>query len=144
MRSNGGGFARPPTGSSVRRHCCRTGAVVQEGEKLGSIVPSGRLVVAAQFLPDAALGRIRPGQPATLRLDGFPWSEFGSVSAIVARVAQEIREGTVRVELTIHARSTFRGKLEHGMPGSLEVAVERLTPLALVMRTAGQALTSRP
>jgi membrane fusion protein (multidrug efflux system) len=101
------------------------------------------LVIAAQFPADAAFGRIRPGQSATLRLEGFPWSEFGSVPAVVARVAQEIRDGNVRVELAIHPRSTFRGTLEHGMPGSLEVAVERLTPLALVVRTAGQALTSR-
>ena len=42
----------------------RTGAVVQEGEKLASIVPAGRLLVAAQFPPDAAFGRIRPGQAA--------------------------------------------------------------------------------
>lgn len=120
----------------------RTGAVVQEGEKIASIVPSGRLVVAAQFRADAAFGRIRAGQPATLRLEGFPWPEFGSVSAAVDRVAQEIRAESVRVELSIDARSTFRGTLQHGMPGSLEIAVERLTPLALVLRTAGQLLTA--
>jgi multidrug resistance efflux pump len=121
----------------------RTGAVVQEGEKIASIVPSGNLVVAAQFPADAAFGRIRPGQSATLRLEGFPWAEFGSVSAAVARVAQEIRDESVRVELAIDSRSTFRGTLQHGMPGSLEVVVERLTPLALVLRTAGQWLTAR-
>jgi multidrug resistance efflux pump len=121
----------------------RTGAVVQGGERLGSIIPSGSLIVAAQFPADAAFGRIRPGQSATLRLDGFPWTEFGAVSATVARVAQEVRDGNVRIELAIDPQSTFRGTLEHGMPGLLEVAVERLTPLALVLRTAGQALTAR-
>ena len=122
----------------------RVGAVVREGEKLASIVPAGRLLVAAQFPAQAAFGRIRAGQAATLRLDGFPWAEFGAVSATVTRVAQEIRDGSVRVELAISPHSGFRGRLEHGMPGAVEVAVERQTPLALLMRTAGQWFTSHP
>ncbi len=120
----------------------RTGAVVEEGEKLASIVPDGRLLVVAQFPANAAFGRIRTGQEATLRLDGFPWAEFGSVAATVSRVAQEVRDGNVRVELAIADKSTFRGKLEHGMPGTVEVAAERLAPLALILRTAGQWLTA--
>jgi membrane fusion protein (multidrug efflux system) len=119
------------------------GAVVMEGAKLASIVPTGSLVIAAQFPASAALGRIRLGQPARLRLEGFPWGEFGSAEAKVARVAEEVRDGAVRVELAIEPGSGFRGQLEHGMPGTVEVAVERLTPLSLVRRTAGQWLTRR-
>src|SRR5271168_31059 len=116
----------------------RPGAVLQAGEKLGSIVPAGQLVAAAQFPASAAFGRIRPGQAARLRMDGFPWTEFGSVNATVSQVAQEIRDGNVRVEFQIQPTSEFRGKLEHGMPGTVEVAVERVTPLSLILRTAGQ------
>jgi multidrug resistance efflux pump len=122
----------------------RPGSVVEEAESLASIVPSGQLRVVAQFPAEAALGRIQSGQPATLRLDGYPWTEFGSVSATVARVAQEIRDGKVRVELAINQGASFRGRLEHGMPGTIEVAVERVTPLALVLRTTGQWMTRRP
>ena len=122
----------------------RIGTVVFEGEKLGSIVPSGLLQVVAQFPAEAAFGRIRTGQTATLRLDGFPWAEYGTVSATVTRVAQEIRDGKVRVELAIDDHSSFRGTLEHGMPGMLEVAVECLSPLSLVLRTSGQWLTVHP
>jgi membrane fusion protein (multidrug efflux system) len=122
----------------------RPGSVVEEAESLASIVPSGQLRVVAQFPAEAALGRIRTGQSATLRLDGYPWAEFGSVSATVARVAQEIRDGKVRVELAINPSARFRGRLEHGMPGTIEVAVEYVTPLALVMRTTGQWMTRRP
>jgi multidrug resistance efflux pump len=119
----------------------RTGAVVQPGERLASIVPSGRLIVAAEFRANAAFGRIQVGQTARMRLDGFPWAEFGAVQAKVSQVAAEIRESNVRVEFEIQAASSFRGKLEHGMPGTVDVAVERTTPLALVLRTAGQWLT---
>ncbi len=119
----------------------RPGAVVQPGEKLASIIPSGRLMVAAEFPANAAFGRIQPGQLARMRLDGFPWAEFGAVPAKVSQVAAEIREGNVRVEFEIQPASGFRGKLEHGMPGTVDVAVERVTLLSLVLRTAGQWLT---
>jgi membrane fusion protein (multidrug efflux system) len=58
----------------------------------------------------------------------------------VAQVAEEVRDGSVRVEFEIQPESKFRGQLEHGMPGSMEVSVERVTPLSLVLRTAGQWL----
>jgi multidrug resistance efflux pump len=119
----------------------RVGAVVADGDRLGSIVPEGRLLVVAHYPAQAAFGRIRAGQPATLRLDGFPWAEFGTVSATVAEVGREVRDGKVRVELTLRPQSSFHGALEHGMPGTLEVAVERLSPLNLTLRTAGQWLT---
>jgi len=95
----------------------------------------------AEFPANAAFGRIQPGQLARMRLDGFPWAEFGAVPAKVSQVAAEIREGNVRVEFEIQPVSGFRGKLEHGMPGTVDVAVERVTPLSLVLRTAGQWLT---
>src|SRR5207247_665084 len=55
----------------------RIGSFVDQGEKLAAIVPEGGLKAVAHFPPVAALGRIRSGQPARLRLDGFPWTQSG-------------------------------------------------------------------
>jgi multidrug resistance efflux pump len=134
----------PIDGSIGECMILRPGSVIEEAESLASIVPSGQLRVVAQFPAEAALGRVQSGQSATLRLDGYPWAEFGTVSANVAHVAQEIRDGKVRVELAINPGASFHGRLEHGMPGTIEVAVERVTPLALVLRTTGQWMTRRP
>ena len=54
--------------------------------RIGAVVPPGDLRVVAQFLPATALGHIRPGQPARVRLEGFPWAQYGSLMATVARV----------------------------------------------------------
>jgi multidrug resistance efflux pump len=120
----------------------RTGAVVAEGEKLGAIVPEGTLRAVAEFAPPAALGRVRPGQPARLRLNGFPWGQYGSIPARVTNVAGEVRQGTVRVELAVAEGQETPIPLQHGLPGSVEVEVERVTPATLVIRTAGQLLTA--
>lgn len=119
----------------------RTGAVVNEGDRLCAILPPGRLRAIAEFAPPAAFGRIRPGQPARLRLEGFPWAQYGSIAATVSTVASEIRDNRVRVELNIAGSPAFAGPLQHGLPGAVEVEVERVSPAALTLRTAGQLIT---
>ena len=132
----------PIDGRLAESALLRVGAVVKEGESLGSIIPSGRLIVVASYPAPAAFGRILKGQPARLRLDGFPWAEFGTVSARVERVAQEIRNNKVRVELSITPNQHLKMPLEHGMPGAAEIEVEHISPAALLLRTAGQYLSA--
>lgn len=119
----------------------RIGGVVREGEKLGAVLPAGAIRVVADFLPSAAMGRIQAGQRARLRLEGFPWTEYGGVSATVSNVAGEPRTGRVRVELAINPDPSSAIPLQHGLPGTVEVEVERVSPAVLLLRAAGQRLT---
>lgn len=116
----------------------RAGGFVAQGQKLGTVVPRGAMVIVAEFTPAAVLGRIRPGQTGHLRLDGFPWAEFGTIEARVTRVASEIRDQLVRVEFTPEPAAGNRIPLQHGLPGSLEVAIEQASPAVLLLRAAGQ------
>jgi multidrug resistance efflux pump len=118
----------------------RVGTVVHEGEKLAAVILTGKLRVVANFDPPVALGRVRPGQHARLRLEGFPWAEYGSVGATVTNVASEIRDGTIRVEMALDSHSDSRIPLQHGLPGSVEVDIETLSPASLVLRQAGSWL----
>src|ERR1700722_10590451 len=118
----------------------RVGAVVHEGEKLAAVIPTGKLRVVATFDPPVALGRISPGQHARLRLEGFPWAQYGSVSATITNVASEIRDGSIRVEMALDANADSRIPLQHGLPGSVEVEIETISPANLVLRTAGSLL----
>jgi multidrug resistance efflux pump len=77
------------------------GTFVKAGDKLGAVVPAGSLTAVAEFLPAVALGRVRAGQPARLRLDSFPWTQYGSLATTVSSVASEVRDGRVRDELTV-------------------------------------------
>ena len=119
----------------------QVGTVVREGDRLGAVVPPGMLKIVADFLPSAALGRIQPGQPAQLRLEGFPWTQYGAVSATVASVANEVRDGQVRVELAVRSDAVPSIPLQHGLPGTVEVEVDHVSPAALILRTAGLLLT---
>ncbi len=120
----------------------RPGGVLTEGARVASIIPAGKLHIVANFPPKAAYGRLTAGSPAKLRLKGFPWTEFGVVQAVVSNVAAEDREGLTRVELALRGIQPERIVLKHGMPGELEVQIESVPPYKLVLRTAGQWLTS--
>jgi membrane fusion protein (multidrug efflux system) len=123
----------------------RSGSVVHAGQRLGVIVPVGRLIAVAQFSPSSAIGRIRPGQPARLSLDGFPWAQYGTVDATVLHVANEVRDDRVRVELAVAEGSNPRIAIEHGLTGTSEVSVEQVAPFVLLLRAAGAlGATSAP
>lgn len=103
----------------------------------------GKLQIIAEFPPAAALGKVRPGQPAILRLDGFRWAQYGTVSARVSHVAEEIRDGKVRVELAVNSARPAEIPYQHGLPGSVEVEVERVSPAVLILRSAGKLVGAR-
>ncbi|MFL6415917.1 MAG: HlyD family secretion protein, partial [Bryobacteraceae bacterium] len=133
----------PVSGRLAECAALSPGSHINEGDKLGIILPSGKLQVIAEFQPSAALGKLHPGQPASLRLEGFPWAQYGAVPTRVARVADEIRDGKVRVELTVGSKFPSRIPPQHGLPGSVEVEIEQVSPAKLVLRSAGEIVGAR-
>ena len=118
------------------------GSWLGRGETVGVILPASELEIVARFEPSAAVGRVEAGQRATLRLTGFPWTQYGTVSGEVTRVASEPRAGKIHVEIAIHSGPEAI-LLEHGLPGTVEVEVERTNPATLLLRAAGRRLTGR-
>jgi multidrug resistance efflux pump len=130
----------PITGHLGEVAALQPGAVVRQGDTLGMVLPAGTLRVVASFLPALALGRIQPGQPARLRLDGFPWAQYGSLAGTVTSVASEARNGVIRVELRLEPVTPTVIPLQNGLPGTVEVEVERISPATLVLREVGNRL----
>jgi membrane fusion protein (multidrug efflux system) len=118
------------------------GAFLAAGRRLATVVPPGALRLVAHFAPADAVGRMRPGQPATVRLDGFPWGQYGTVGAAVEYVATEPRDDAIRVELRV-SRPNPHVPMGHGLTASVEAEVERVTPLALLLRSIGQLAAGR-
>jgi membrane fusion protein (multidrug efflux system) len=118
----------------------RAGVYVTEGAKLATLIPGDDLILVAEFEPAEALGRIKPQQRAELRLTGFPWLEFGVIPARVLRIASEVRDGTIRVELSPLREVQSLVPFQHGLPGTVEVEVERVTPAELIVRSLGRWL----
>src|SRR5262249_57750875 len=98
---------------------------------------------AVGCLRDGAAGGIQPGQPARMRLTGFPWTQYGSLPGEVTQVANEEHQGTIRVELSLHANADLPIPVQHGLPGTAEVVTEHVSPAVLVLRHVGWWLRSQ-
>jgi membrane fusion protein (multidrug efflux system) len=133
----------PASGKLGETATLQPGQFVREGDKLGAVVPDGKLRAVAEFAPSAAMGRVRAGQRAHLRLDGFAWTEYGQVSGTVSRVASEQRSGRVRVELAVNPESAPLIPSQHGLPGKVEIEIERVSPAELALRSVGKMLSQK-
>jgi len=130
----------PVAGTVAEVAPIKIGRMVQPGERICTIVPDGTLKVVALFRPSVALGRIRNGQPARVRLEGFPWTQYGSARATVISVSGEVRDGQVRVDLSLVPSVDSTIPFQHGLPAEVQVEIEQTSPAALVLRSIGRQL----
>jgi membrane fusion protein (multidrug efflux system) len=130
----------PIDGTVAEISALKVGSMVTPGQRIATIVPSGGLKVVGLFRPAEALGRIRAGQVARIRLDAFPWTEYGNVAARVASVAGEPTDGQIRVEFALAAGHNPGIVFQHGLAAAVDVEVDRASPAALVLRSVGSHL----
>jgi membrane fusion protein (multidrug efflux system) len=112
------------------------GTVVAAGERLGVLVPDDTLRIVAD-LPGEMLAKIRPGQRARFRFEGYPALAHGSAAAVVSRIGSEARGGSVEVVLSPQRDPAARLPLQHGVRGTIDIEIERVTPAALLLRRIG-------
>ena len=114
-----------------------TGAALVANQVIATVVPQAKMKWVAYFPPREAVGRIREGQLARIRIDAFPWTAYGALSGRVTSVGSEPREQRIRVEIDV-SDDNPQIPLSHGMTGTTEVEVETLSPLRLLLRLSGQ------
>lgn len=90
--------------------------------------------------PDEAQGRLRAGQLATVRLNAGPDQPPLSIPAMVYDVPLEGGQ----VQLYLLTNELPGGSPQAKLNGQVEVAVERITPAELVLRTSGKYLNRSP
>lgn len=63
------------------------GTTVQSGEELLSILPTGAPLVLEAKVLNRDIGFIHPGMPVKIKLESFPYQEFGLVEGIVDSIS---------------------------------------------------------
>ena len=139
-------YRAPASGRLVDVAELGAGAFIADGQRLGTILATDAEVRVRARFPKEMVGMIRPGQTAQLKLDGYPWTIYGTVPARVTRVGTEpgitatpeAIPGTVRVELDIETPTDRRIHVQHGLTATVEIEVARVSPFALLMRGIGE------
>ncbi|WP_052550917.1 HlyD family efflux transporter periplasmic adaptor subunit [Enhygromyxa salina] len=103
---------------------------VSEGDEVMTVLPDREVLVAHAILAQLNSGKVEVGQHVLIKLDGYPYREYGVVEGRVASVPAIARDGVylVNIELPQGLFTTYQQTLElrHEMGGRAEiVTVER-------------------
>lgn len=60
---------------------------VQQGQDIFTIVPEENETVGQVFLPEVGSGKIKKGQEVIIKLDNYPYTQFGSVKGVVKNIS---------------------------------------------------------
>jgi adhesin transport system membrane fusion protein len=123
------------------------GAVLRAGEELMQLLPTDSdLIVEAKFKP-AEIAFIHEGLPATVKLDAYDYSIFGSLTGIVKYMSadtliEDTRQGEVpyyKVQIKITGHE-FKGtkaqyiKVKPGLTASVEIKTGQRTVLWYLLK----------
>ncbi|HJU15389.1 MAG TPA: HlyD family type I secretion periplasmic adaptor subunit [Stellaceae bacterium] len=81
---------RAPISGTVEASAVTTiGQVVKPGQQLMQIVPDGLPIEIQAYVPNTAIGFIREGMPAEIKINAFPYATYGTIPGTVATVASD-------------------------------------------------------
>lgn len=110
---------------------------IQAGEAVFTLVPQKKDMIGQVQLPLAGAGKVQIGQEVILKLDNYPYAEYGSIKGKVKNIAltphtQPTKEGfsdyyLVEVELPNQLKTNYGTQLggQTGIKGSAEVIVHK-------------------
>jgi multidrug resistance efflux pump len=116
----------------------QVGSVVAVGQTVAVVTPETALELVADFAPANAIGRVRLGQRARMRVTGFPWTQYGILGATVTAVSSEVTDGRIRIKLALDDQTDSTIPRRHGLLGDVEIELDEVSPATLMMRAAGQ------
>jgi hemolysin D len=125
---------RSPIDGTIQDSSVTTlGQVVTTGVELMRVVPTGSTLDVEAYLPNADVGFVQVGQTVNVKIEAFPFTRYGTVSARVSRVSQDaILEQDARQIESDPARSTGSGASitgqadsSHGLVFPISVALDR-------------------
>lgn len=109
---------------------------IAAGEELFSVIPKDSNIFGQVTLPSTGAGKVKLGQPVVIKLDSYPYQEFGSVDGFVSSVSlisnssheneRQVDNYLIEVSLPRGLISNYGIKLEfkHEIKGTADIIVK--------------------
>jgi multidrug resistance efflux pump len=100
---------------------------VRSGERLASVVPNDSMqIIGRLYIPSAGFGKVEKGQTVNVKLNGYPYMEFGMLKGYIKTISAvpDLQKGYVaEVEFPNGLRTTYNKKLNliQQMDGNSEI-----------------------
>jgi multidrug resistance efflux pump len=98
-------FISPINGKLDYLNFIKNQSYVQSGQPLFSIVPNQNSVIGEIMLPDNSAGKVKIGQDVIVKLNNYPFTEFGSVKGKVIAIS------LISNQQTISSQNTANGQV---------------------------------
>lgn len=85
---NAGGVMTASTDGTVSARMVEPGQMVNAGDELIAVVPSGGLMEAHFLVPSRSIAAVRPGRSVVVRFDAFPFERYGHFVGTISRISQ--------------------------------------------------------
>jgi HlyD family secretion protein len=118
----------PAAGTLAEIKVRNAGEIIGEGAPIATIVPKGAALMVEATVQDKDIGFVRQGIEARVKVDAFPFEQFGSARARVVKVLPAFGEKTgfvVQLSL-LEDRLTADGSIHYLFPG-LSVQADLIT-----------------
>lgn len=99
-------------------------SVVSQGQKLYTIIPDDKELIMECQVKNSDIAGVHIGRTAEIRLDAYPYSQYGSISGKVVYISPDAETGksgsfyTVRVKFTGSNRNI---KIKNGLTGNIDI-----------------------
>jgi len=80
-------FISPVNGKIEFLNFWKNGDYVQTGQEIFSVIPKGSNIIGQMLLPDQGAGKVRVGQEVIVKLDDYPYQEYGAIHGVVRRIS---------------------------------------------------------
>jgi multidrug resistance efflux pump len=105
---------------------------ITQGDEVLSIVPSQKQeMIGKLILPLQNSGKLKAGQTVNIKLNNYPYQEYGMLKGVVRNISviPQKQNYSVEVALPEQLTTTYQKKLEYKeeMQGSAEIVTEELT-----------------
>ena len=132
-------FTAPYNGKLELLDFWKENAFVQAGKEAFAIIPDKNPVLAEVLLPSQGAGKVVSGQEVIIKLDNFPYLEYGSITGKVKSISmltnqtdemmaqKNIRSYKVNVELPEQLTTNYGTQLNfnHDMKGMAQILVKK-------------------
>lgn len=119
---------------------------VAEGRQVFLVVPETTQLIGRMPVKQGGAGKIRPGQTVRVRLDDFPYKEFGVVTGRVQSVSMVARDGAnlVLLDLPHPLVTSFHREIEfrQEMTGQASIVTEDIRLIGRVLYEVRRAFVN--
>jgi HlyD family type I secretion membrane fusion protein len=79
----------PANGVILALNVRRSGVYTQPGQTIAEIAPQGQPLVISASLPSSEMGFVKVGLPVNVKLDAYPYQDYGIVSGRVSAISSD-------------------------------------------------------